>query len=111
VGYLEQGRLLFSEDMTTLSNRFRRVEFQVDPASALPPQLPAAWLGVEQSGSLVRFTDSSFRSGAETAAQVQALFPSAGDVEVAPLSLRSIFLANARSYSHRHATSDSGVKA
>jgi len=111
VGYLEQGSLLFSEDMTTLSNRFRRVEFQVDPTSKLPPQLPAAWLGVEQSGSLVRFTDSSFSSGPETTAQVQALFPSAGDLEVAPLSLRSIFLANARSYAHRSATSSSGVKA
>ena len=33
VGYLEQGRLLFSEEMTTLSNRFRKVEFAVDPAS------------------------------------------------------------------------------
>src|ERR1019366_8410794 len=38
VGYLEQGSLLFSEEMTTLSNRFRRVEFQVDPATTLPPK-------------------------------------------------------------------------
>ena len=111
VGYLEQGRLMFSEEMTTLSNRFRRVEFQVDPASALPSDLPAAWLGVERSGSLVRFTHSSFQSDSEAIAQVAALFPTAADVEVVPLSLRSIFLANARSGAGARAISNSGVRA
>jgi ABC-2 type transport system ATP-binding protein len=98
VGYLEQGNLLFSEEMTTLSNRFRRVEFQVDPATTIPSKLPPTWLGIEQSGSLVRFTHSSFRSDSEAVSQVEALFPTAGHVEFVPLSLRSIFLAYARSH-------------
>ncbi|HEY4380320.1 MAG TPA: ABC transporter ATP-binding protein [Acidobacteriaceae bacterium] len=111
VGYLEQGSLVFSEEMTTLSNRFRRVEFQVDPATAIPSRLPATWLGVERSGSLVRFTDSSFHSDSEAVAQVESLFPSAGNFEFVPLSLRSIFLANARSQGAQRAAANSGVPA
>ncbi len=109
VGYLEQGSLLFSEEMTTLSNRFRRVEFQVDPATTIPAKLPPTWLGIEQSGSLVRFTHSSFRSNSEAVAQVEALFPTADNVEFVPLSLRSIFLANARSQGTLRATTLPGA--
>ena len=111
VGYLEQGSLLFSEEMTTLSNRFRRVEFQVDPAATIPQKLPTTWLGIERSGSLIRFTHSSFRSDSEAVAQVEALFPTAGNVEFVPLSLRSIFLANARAQGAVRATSNSGATA
>jgi ABC-2 type transport system ATP-binding protein len=96
VGYLEQGSLLFSEEMTTLSARFRQIEFEVDPASGQPVTLPTAWLGVERSGAMVRLTDSAFGSDAEALAQIAEVFPTAANVEFAPLSLRSIFLANAR---------------
>jgi ABC-2 type transport system ATP-binding protein len=111
VGYLEQGSLVFSEEMTTLSNRFRRVEFQVDPAATIPQKLPTTWLGVERAGSLIRFTHSSFRTDSETVAQVESLFPTADNVEFLPLSLRSIFLANARSQGALRATSNSGAHA
>jgi ABC-2 type transport system ATP-binding protein len=109
VGYLEEGSLLFSEEMTTLSNRFRHVEFQVDPASEMPAKLPAAWMEVERAGSLVRFTHSAFASEAETRAQIEEIFPTAGDAEFAPMSLRSIFLANARTHRKLRAKLDSGV--
>jgi ABC-2 type transport system ATP-binding protein len=111
VGYLEQGSLLFSEEMTTLSARFRQVEFQVDPASGQPAKLPEAWLEVERSGALVRFTHSAFASDAEAMAQIEAIYPTAADVEFAPLSLRSIFLANARRHRKRRANVDSGAAA
>jgi ABC-2 type transport system ATP-binding protein len=106
VGYLEEGSLLFSEEMTTLSNRFRQVEFAVDPASASPPELPPAWMEVGRSGSLVRFTHSQFVSEEETRAQVAALFPTTVTVEFVPLSLRSIFLANARTHRTSRANMD-----
>jgi ABC-2 type transport system ATP-binding protein len=96
VGYLEQGKLLFSEEMTTLGNRFRQVEFLVDPASGEQTDLPVAWLGVERSGALVRFTHAAFRTEAEATAEIAARFPTAANVEFAPMSLRAIFLANAR---------------
>jgi ABC-2 type transport system ATP-binding protein len=108
VGYLEEGSLLFSEEMTTLSNRFRQIEFQVDPASATPAKLPAAWMEVERSGALVRFTHSAFVSEAEAQAQIVMLFPTAGDAEFAPMSLRSIFLANARTHRTERGNLESG---
>jgi ABC-2 type transport system ATP-binding protein len=109
VGYLEQGTLLFSEEMTTLSNRFRRVQFLVDPASALPSELPDVWLEVERSGPLVSFTYSAFRGDAEAVAQVAGIFPSATNIECVPVSLRSIFLANARTRRNLRAKSDPGA--
>ena len=108
VGYLEEGSLLFSEEMTTLSNRFRQVEFQVDPASETPAKFPDAWMEVERSGALVRFTHSAFVSEAEAQAQIVMLFPTAGDAEFAPMSLRSIFLANARTHRTERGNLESG---
>jgi ABC-2 type transport system ATP-binding protein len=111
VGYLEQGQLLFSEEMTALSGRFRKVEFQVDPASGPPPRLPEAWMQVERSGSLVRFTHSAFASEGEARAQIETFFPTAANPEFAPLSLRSIFLANARTHRGLRARTENGVSA
>jgi ABC-2 type transport system ATP-binding protein len=111
VGYLEEGSLLFSEEMTTLSNRFRQVEFVVDPASETPPKLPDAWMEFERSGSLVRFTHSQLGTEAESRAQIATLFPTAGDAEFAPMSLRSIFLAYARTHRTLRGRLESGGKA
>jgi ABC-2 type transport system ATP-binding protein len=111
VGYLEQGQLLFSEVMTALSGRFRRVEFQVDHVSGSPPSLPEAWMEVERSGSLVRFTHSEFTSEGEAIAQIETLFPTASDAAFAPLSLRSIFLANARTHRGLRTKTENGVSA
>jgi ABC-2 type transport system ATP-binding protein len=111
VGYLEQGQLLFSEEMSALSGRFRRVEFQVDPSSGAPPRLPEAWMEFERSGSLVRFTHSEFASEDEAAAQIETLFPTAANAEFAPLSLRSIFLANARTHRGPRVKTENGVSA
>lgn len=110
IGYLEEGRLLFSEEMTTLSNRFRQIEFAVYPAST-PPKLPDAWMEFERSGSLVRFTHSQFDSEAEARAEIATLFPTAGDAEFVPMSLRSIFLANARTHRTLRGRLESGGKA
>jgi len=111
VGYLEEGSLLFSEEMTTLSNRFRQIEFQIDPASATPAKLPAAWMEFERSGSLVRFTHSQFGTEEEARAQIATLFPTAGVAEFAPMSLRSIFLANARTHRTERGRLEPGGKA
>jgi ABC-2 type transport system ATP-binding protein len=95
---LEEGSLLFSEEMTTLSNRFRKVEFAVDPASTVPPKLPPVWMEFERSGSLVRFIHSQFATEEEARTEIEALFPMAREVAFAPMPLRSIFLANARTH-------------
>jgi ABC-2 type transport system ATP-binding protein len=96
VGFLEQGRLLFSEEMTTLSDRFRAVTVTLAAPQPLPASLPTSWLQVEASESVVRFVDSACDPAAGPS-QFAAIFPSARDITLDPMSLRSIFLAIAKS--------------
>jgi ABC-2 type transport system ATP-binding protein len=60
VGYLQAGKLLFSEDMASLSTRFREVEVTRDSDGALPSGMPDTWLQPKSSGVIVRFVDSRF---------------------------------------------------
>jgi ABC-2 type transport system ATP-binding protein len=95
VGFLESGKLLFSEEMSALANRFREVEIATESAVPLPSPLPASWLQPKSLGALVRFIDSRFDEQ-KTPADIQRLFPNAKDVQFRALSLRAIFLAIAR---------------
>jgi len=99
VGYLENGRLLFSDEMATLSDRFREVTITLGEiaggSAALPPSLPAAWLQPEAVDSVVRFVHSECR-GEATARELAERFPGARDISMAPMSLRAIFLAGAK---------------
>jgi ABC-2 type transport system ATP-binding protein len=96
VGYLEQGRLLFSEEMSVLSDRFREVTVTLSSPSPLPVNLPASWLQPQTVDCVVRFVHSRYKDQA-TAREVTAIFPSARDVSFDPMTLRSIFLAIAKS--------------
>ena len=95
VGYLQEGRLQFVEEMTALTERFREIEITLDAPAALPPGLPLHWWNAEQSGVVARFIDSQYDS-ARTDAEVKARFSRVRDVAVRGLSLRAIFLALAR---------------
>jgi ABC-2 type transport system ATP-binding protein len=99
VGYLENGRLLFSEEMAVLMERFREVTVTVNgPASrpdCVPDRVPESWLQMEAADSVVRFVHSRFNG--DTASEVAAYFPSARDIGFEPMSLRAIFLAVAKS--------------
>jgi ABC-2 type transport system ATP-binding protein len=95
VGYLESGKLLFSEDMTSLSTRFREVELTRNSDGPLPSPLPGNWLQPKTFGSIVRFVDSRFDEQ-KTLSEIQGLFGTAKDVQYRALSLRAIFLAMAR---------------
>lgn len=55
IGYLERGRLQFSEEMTSLVDRFRQVEITLRDSRKPPMPWPATWLNVEQSATLTRF--------------------------------------------------------
>jgi ABC-2 type transport system ATP-binding protein len=95
VGYLEAGKLLFSEDMASLSTRFREVEITTSSPQTLPSSLPQAWLQAKSSGALIRFVDSHFDQE-KTRAEIQRVFGEVNDVQYRALSLRAIFLAMAR---------------
>jgi len=95
VGYLESGKLLFSEDMNSLSVRFREVEIIRHSDSPLPTALPDTWLQTKSSGAVVRFVDSRFDEQRATAV-IARVFGPVRDTQFRPLTLRSIFLAMAR---------------
>jgi ABC-2 type transport system ATP-binding protein len=95
IGYLEQGRLQFSEDLDTLRTRFREVVLSFTAPPVLPGDWPAKWLGPEMTGSALRFVDAQF-SEAETPAEVRHLFPDVQGITVTGMPLRSIFVTLAK---------------
>jgi ABC-2 type transport system ATP-binding protein len=96
VAYLNEGRLLFAEEMATLSGRFREIEVTLGEPTELPRELPAAWLNPEQSGVVVGFTDSRFE-GERNRAEIQRFFPGARAVTERVMPLRAIMLAVSKS--------------
>jgi len=95
IGYLDRGRLQFSEEMSALSSRFRQIEVTVEPPAALPGLWPAEWLRPESTQAVVRFVDSRF-DAERTTGEIRRLFGGVRNVSVNPMSLREIFITLAR---------------
>jgi ABC-2 type transport system ATP-binding protein len=95
IGYLDNGRLQFSEEMTSLSERFREIEITLANPSTSPASWPAAWLNREQSATMVRFVDSHF-DRERTIAEVQGIFGTVHQINVNPMPLRAIFVTLAK---------------
>jgi len=95
VGFIDRGRLLFSEDLEQLQARFREVEITLPGAPQIPAPWPQDWSVPQSAGNVICYVDSRYRDG-ESEAQARQLFPQAADLSVSPMSLRSIFIALAR---------------
>lgn len=95
VGYLEEGKLRFSEEMTSLAARFREVEITFERDSVLPSPIPGSWLQAKASGGVVRFVESQF-DDQRTGAEIHRVFGGVKAVVFRAMSLRAIFLAIAR---------------
>ena len=100
IGYLDRGRLQFSEEMTSLTARFREVEVTVEAPATLPAdrQWPANWLRPEATQALVRFVETRF-DPEHTTGEIRRLFGRVQQISVNPMPLRAIFVALARSAS------------
>ena len=96
VAYIDRGHLKFSEELASLQERFREVEVTCDGPVQPPSAWPQAWLKPETSSAVVRFVVADY-SDDKTLQQVKAMFPSCRDLSVQPMSLRSIFVALAKS--------------
>ena len=96
IGYLDSGRLIFVEEASALSNRFRSVEVVLD--APLPPNQmwPREWLNVEQSPTLLRFVDSQFVDG-RTQQEILARVQAVRDIAIRTIPLRETFVALAKS--------------
>ncbi len=95
VGYLEQGRLRFSEELTALVERFREVELTFDAPPSLPTNAPDTWMHLSTSAVVVRFIESRFETE-RTSVEVRKVFGETRDATFNPMSLREIFLAMAK---------------
>ncbi len=100
IGYLDDGRLQFSEEMTSLTERFREVEVIIEEPSPLPTgrEWPENWLRPETSSAVVRFVETRFEPD-RTASEIRRVFGGAQQITVNPMPLRSIFVTLARSAS------------
>jgi ABC-2 type transport system ATP-binding protein len=113
IGFLEEGRLLFSEELPVLSERFREVTVTLEHPAALPQKRPASWLQVETTDCVVRFVHSNYKQEI-TEMELAEFFPSARNISFDSMPLRSIFLSIAKSgRSHIQSTANDakGVKA
>ena len=97
IGYLDRGRLQLSEEMTSLTARFREVEVMVDspPLVPLDRPWPAHWLRPESSPALVRFVETHF-DAERTPAEIRRLFSDVRNISAHPMPLRAIFITLAR---------------
>ena len=96
VAYLEDGKLRFAEELSSLANRFREVELTFDSTPILPEKKPQTWLQLSASSAVVRFTDTQF-DFERTASDIRTAFGEPRNVTFSPMSLRSIFLVMAKS--------------
>jgi ABC-2 type transport system ATP-binding protein len=96
VGYLNEGRLEFIEEMSAMTARFREVEITLDGPVPLPRDLPQSWLCPEQNSVLVRFTDSRFDPD-RSSDEIRRIFPGVRDITARSMSLRGMMIALARS--------------
>lgn len=96
IAYLDSGSLRFSEEMASLSARFREVELTFDAPPAIPKDLPANWLQASAADSVVRFVDSAFNQD-KLEAEIAQRFGQARKAEYKPMSLRAVFIATAKS--------------
>jgi ABC-2 type transport system ATP-binding protein len=95
VGFIDQGKLLFQESMTELSDRFRQVRIILDSPGAVPDPAPEGWLQAALAGNVVSFVDSRFTEK-RLADNVAALFKGVRSIDVEPIALRTIFTTLAR---------------
>jgi len=100
VAFLEEGRLLFQNSMEELNSRFRAVRVTFEGAAARPASPPPSWLDIRDSGSVLTFVDDNYAE-ARLREQIAALPGQVRHVEIEPQSLRSIFVALARTASRR----------
>ncbi|MBN1566654.1 MAG: ABC transporter ATP-binding protein [Acidobacteria bacterium] len=95
IGFIDNGRLLFSEDLEQLQARFREVEVTVPGPQQIPVPWPGDWLSPQAAGNVIRYIDSRYREG-ESEAYARHMFPQATNLSMSPMSLRSIFISLTR---------------
>jgi ABC-2 type transport system ATP-binding protein len=96
IAYLDSGSLRLSEEMASLSARFREVELTFDAPTSVPQDLPATWLQPSAKDCVLRFVDAAF-SQDKLKAEIARRFGPIRNADYRPMSLRAVFIALAKS--------------
>ena len=91
IGFLAAGRMMLSESMASVQERFRHVDVLL-PQDADPAAIESSWLSVERSGRRLRFIATA-SDGASDAHDVDRGFPHGAKIDIRPATLREVFLA------------------
>jgi ABC-2 type transport system ATP-binding protein len=94
VGYIDQGRVLFSEPVAALLKRHRLVEVGTPGGGSIPRPAQEGWLVQGAAEGVLRFIDAH-HDAPDAMDRIVAAYP-ALSVRTSPLSLREIFVAMAR---------------
>jgi len=96
IGYLEQGRLEFAEELDSLSARFREIVLTFSGAPRVPAPWPEHWLQPQVSGAVVKMVETQWNEE-HTPAEIRSVFPDLRDLDATAMPLRSIFVTLAKS--------------
>ena len=94
IGFIDRGRLMFAEPVSSLLARFRLVEVVAHNGAAVHPVRAAGWLPQGAAGRTIQFIDTN-HAAPDADERLASAYPGA-DIHVSPLSLREIFVALAR---------------
>jgi ABC-type multidrug transport system ATPase subunit len=95
VGFIRQGRMIASEPIESLQQRFREVEVTLPEPQPLPLEWPSSWLAPKNTERVLRFVESQY-DPERTPHQLRKIFSEQAVFTIAPVSLRTIFVALAR---------------
>jgi ABC-2 type transport system ATP-binding protein len=108
IGFIDCGRLVFAEPVSSLLARFRLVDVVARDGVALRPAHAPGWLPQGAAGRTIQFIDTN-HAAPDAERRIAAAWPDA-DIRLSPLSLREIFVALARQASGGVEGSRSGAK-
>jgi ABC-2 type transport system ATP-binding protein len=94
IGFLDRGRFMFAEEVSSLLNRFRYVEVIGTSAAPLPVTSEPGWMAQGAAGRTRHFVDSTHHAP-DAEQRITAAFPGA-EIRIRPMSLRDIFVVLAR---------------
>ncbi len=97
IGILNKGRLELCESVTSLQTRFRQIDVRVSENGSWPSPLPVSWLLAEKSAQRLQFVETQY-DPSQTEQSLRQLFPKLQQTLATPMSLKSIFLALAKTY-------------
>jgi ABC-2 type transport system ATP-binding protein len=94
IGFIDRGRLVFSEPVESLLARFKLVEVVAREGDVTTTPMRTEWISQGAAGRTARFVDTD-HAAADASQRIAAAFPDA-DVRAFDMSLRDILVALSR---------------